>query len=106
MMPAADGRSKGSLHVGTSARAVRIVAALVVAVWAAWVAGGAAQSQNPFGTPSADKPQPGSTINAVPGSRAQGWLAQGRSEVLARHGIVSTSDPRSEERRVGKECRL
>jgi gamma-glutamyltranspeptidase/glutathione hydrolase len=29
----------------------------------------------------------------VPGSRAQGWLAQGRSEVLARHGIVATSDP-------------
>src|SRR4030095_7174749 len=36
---------------------------------------------------------PGSTIRAVPGSRAQGWLAQGRSEVLARHGIVATSDP-------------
>ena len=29
----------------------------------------------------------------MPGSRAQGWLAQGRSEVLARHGIVATSDP-------------
>jgi gamma-glutamyltranspeptidase / glutathione hydrolase len=90
MMPAADGRSKGSPHGRTSARAITVVAALVVA---AWVAGGAAQSQNPFGTPSADKPQPGSSINAVPGSRAQGWLAQGRSEVLARHGIVSTSDP-------------
>jgi gamma-glutamyltranspeptidase/glutathione hydrolase len=60
---------------------------------AAWVAVGAAQSQNPFGTPSADKPQPSGTINAVPGSRAQGWLSQGRSEVLARHGMVATSDP-------------
>ena len=29
----------------------------------------------------------------MPGSRAQGWLAQGRSEVLARHGMVATSDP-------------
>ena len=29
----------------------------------------------------------------MPGSRAQGWLGQGRSEVLARHGIVATSDP-------------
>ncbi len=29
----------------------------------------------------------------MPGSRAQGWLAQGRSEVVARHGIVATSDP-------------
>tara|TARA_R100001143_G_scaffold63562_1_gene71933 strand:+ start:12818 stop:14503 length:1686 start_codon:yes stop_codon:yes gene_type:complete len=32
-------------------------------------------------------------VSAVPGSRAQGWLAQGRSEVLARHGMVATSDP-------------
>ncbi len=52
-----------------------------------------AQSPNPFGRPSAEKPQPASTIEAVSGSRAQGWTAQGRSEVLARHGIVATSDP-------------
>ena len=57
------------------------------------VAGGAAQSPNPFGIPSADQPTPGAAIDAVSGSRAQGWLAQGRSEVLARHGIVATSDP-------------
>ena len=43
---------------------------------ASWVATGTAQSPNPFGAPSADKPQPGSTINAVPGSRAQGWLGR------------------------------
>jgi gamma-glutamyltranspeptidase/glutathione hydrolase len=36
---------------------------------------------------------PASTIEAVPGSRAQGWLGQRRSEVLARHGMVATSDP-------------
>ena len=54
---------------------------------------GVAQSPNPFGRPSADKPQPGAGITAAPGSRAQGWLEQGRSEVLARHGIVATSDP-------------
>ena len=58
-----------------------------------WVAGGAAQSPHPFGTPSADQPTPSGTIDAVAGSRAQGWLGQGRSEVLARHGIVATSDP-------------
>lgn len=52
-----------------------------------------AQSSNPFGTPSSDKPQPSAAIGALPGSRAQGWLAQGRSEVLARHGMVATSDP-------------
>lgn len=58
-----------------------------------WAASGLAQSATPFGTPSADRPQPSATIAAVPGSRAQGWLAQGRSEVLARHGMVATSDP-------------
>ncbi len=52
-----------------------------------------AQSPNAFGVPTPDNPQPGTGINAVPGSRAQGWAAQGRSEVLARHGIVATSDP-------------
>src|SRR5262245_14055445 len=53
----------------------------------------AAPSSTPFGIPSADRPQPAAASPAVPGSRAQGWLAQGRSEVLARHGIVTTSDP-------------
>jgi gamma-glutamyltranspeptidase / glutathione hydrolase len=51
------------------------------------------QSKNPFGIPSADTPQPGANIKAMPGSRAQGWLDQGRSEVIARHGMVATSDP-------------
>jgi len=52
-----------------------------------------AQSPTAFGVPSAEQPQPGAAIKAVSGSRAQGWLAQGRSEVLARHGMVATSDP-------------
>ena len=60
---------------------------------AVFVASGAAQSPNPFGIPSPDQPAPTAAIDTVAGSRAQGWLAQGRSEVLARHGIVATSDP-------------
>ena len=52
-----------------------------------------AQSPNPFGLPTENTPNPAATIAAVPGSRAQGWLGQGRSEVLARHGMVATSDP-------------
>jgi len=52
-----------------------------------------AQSPNAFGIPTADAPNPSAGIAAVSGSRAQGWLAQGRSEVLARHGMVATSDP-------------
>ena len=62
--------------------------------FAAWAATGLAQSPNPFGSPSPDKPNPSGTLDAVPGSRAQGgWTYQGRSEVLARHGVVATSDP-------------
>src|SRR5262245_17779277 len=76
-----------------SKRSLKRAAAIVAAALAVWVVRGAAQSPNAFGTPTADKPQPSAGINAVPGSRAQGWLAQGRSEVLARHGIVATSDP-------------
>ena len=55
--------------------------------------GAAGQSPNAFGRPTADVPNPAASIAAVPGSRAQGWQGQGRSEVLARHGIVATSDP-------------
>ena len=39
-----------------------------------------------------DDPQP-SWCNAVSGDRSQGWLTQHRSEVMARNGIVATSQP-------------
>jgi len=73
----------------------RVVSAVsaVLLIACATLATSSAQSQNAFGVPSPDQPQPGAAIKAVPGSRAQGWLAQGRSEVLARHGMVATSDP-------------
>ncbi len=74
-------------------RSSRTALVVLLLVAGAWAATGQAQSQNPFGQPSADKPQPAADIKAVPGSRAQGWLSQGRSEVVARHGIVATSDP-------------
>ena len=70
-----------------------LVLSVVVAGWAIVVATGTAQSPNAFGVPTAEQPQPGAAIKAVPGSRALGWLALGRSEVLARHGLVATSDP-------------
>ncbi|OFW49253.1 MAG: gamma-glutamyltransferase [Acidobacteria bacterium RIFCSPLOWO2_12_FULL_68_19] len=58
-----------------------------------WAATGAAQSPHPFGIPTAEAPNPAERIETVPGLRAQGWSGQGRSEVLARHGVVATSDP-------------
>ncbi|MGH9662136.1 MAG: gamma-glutamyltransferase, partial [Bryobacteraceae bacterium] len=74
-----------------NARTATLVAAsFAVAASAASVIG---QSPNPFGRPTPDKPQPAAGIEAAAGSRAQGWMGQGRSEVLARHGIVATSDP-------------
>jgi gamma-glutamyltranspeptidase/glutathione hydrolase len=74
----------------TTMRPATIAAALALVLF---TVSSQAQSPNPFGIPSADKPQPAASIPAVPGSRAQGWLGQGRSEVLARHGMVATSDP-------------
>ena len=71
----------------------RIALSSLLAAVVLLTANGAAQSPNPFGIPSADQPTPAAAIDAVSGSRAQGWHAQGRSEVLARHGIVATSDP-------------
>ena len=71
----------------------RLFALLSVVIAGFWTAAGIAQSPHPFGIPTADVPNPGETIAAVPGLRAQGWLSQGRSEVLARHGVVATSDP-------------
>ena len=73
--------------------ATRVGASLLLAGVVAWAATGTAQSPNAFGIPTPDKPNPGAGSPAVPGSRAQGWLSQGRSEVLARHGVVATSDP-------------
>jgi gamma-glutamyltranspeptidase / glutathione hydrolase len=75
----------------------RTLALAIAAGLAIWCASGRAQSPNAFGLPTADRPQPAAGIDTVPGSRAQGWLAQGRSEVVARHGMVATSDPLASE---------
>jgi gamma-glutamyltranspeptidase/glutathione hydrolase len=48
-------------------------------------------SDTPFGQPTVSTPEPGSTITAVRGSRTSGWGLQTRSEVLARNGVVATS---------------
>ncbi len=85
--------TRNTPHVSRPRRSRHRAAWCGVAIVATTFATLVAQSPTPFGTPSPQSPQPGAGVTAVPGSRAQGWLAQGRSEVLARHGIVSTSDP-------------
>lgn len=52
-----------------------------------------AASSTPFGIPDDNERNPAADLVVAPGTRAQGFRAQGRSEVLARHGIVATSDP-------------
>ena len=50
-------------------------------------------SPTPFGIPTAAIIDPASSITAVRGDRLWFWLDQTRSEVLARHGVVATSQP-------------
>src|SRR5882757_9743365 len=51
----------------------------------------AAQSDtSPNGSPPSDTPK---AFTAVRGGRTSGWLPQTRSEVLARNGVVATSQP-------------
>jgi gamma-glutamyltranspeptidase / glutathione hydrolase len=57
------------------------------------LASGMAQSPNAFGIPTEKISNPAANVVAAAGSRGQGWLGQGRSEVIARHGMVATSDP-------------
>jgi gamma-glutamyltranspeptidase / glutathione hydrolase len=68
-------------------------AAVLVGGAAAAVAAGVNVSPTPFGTPTADHPDPGQEIDAVRGDRLWEWSEQTRSEVLARHGVVATSQP-------------
>jgi gamma-glutamyltranspeptidase/glutathione hydrolase len=70
-----------------------LLAAALTAATSAILIWRKAQSDNAFGIPTEKVPNPAANVVAAPGSRGQGWLGQGRSEVMARHGIVATSDP-------------
>ncbi len=65
----------------------RVVLALVTAA----ALGAALAAQSPVQSCNAS-PKP-AWCAAVPGDRTQGWLLQRRSEVMARNGIVATSQP-------------
>src|SRR5438067_3718411 len=65
----------------------------VAGVAAAATSGGGDVSPTPFGTPTPAIPDPAQSITAVRGDRMWDWTQQTRSEVLARHGIVATSQP-------------
>ncbi len=60
--------------------------------WLVFVAGGLhAQPALPMLPCESSPPPP--FCSAVRGDRAEGWLAQSRSEVMAQHGMVATSQP-------------
>jgi gamma-glutamyltranspeptidase/glutathione hydrolase len=65
--------------------------AMVVA--SAAFAGSGGISPTPFGIPNESIPNPAASITAVRGDRSWYWNGQSRSEVLARHGVVATSQP-------------
>ena len=78
------------------ARTAVLAATATVAVAAvAFGAGGGATgvSPTPFGTPNPANPNPSRHIAAVRGDRMWDWTQQTRSEVVARHGMVATSQP-------------
>src|SRR5512143_2573687 len=57
-------------------------------------------SPNAFGKPTADNWNPGNNLSpstgypgVTRGTRPTGWLDQTRSEILARNGVVTTSEP-------------
>lgn len=59
---------------------------------AAFASGAAGSiSDTPFGVPTASVPEPGVRIDAPAGDRTAGWGRQSRAEVLARNGVVATS---------------
>ena len=65
--------------------------AVLALVLAAAALGAALTAQSPVQSCNAT-PKP-AWCGAVPGDRSQGWLPQRRSEVMARNGIVATSQP-------------
>jgi gamma-glutamyltranspeptidase / glutathione hydrolase len=69
------------------------VAVMAVVVASAAFAGGGDISPTPFGIPNQATPNPAASITAVRGDRSWYWTQQSRSEVLARHGVVATSQP-------------
>ena len=78
---------------GRKARVAAVAGATLLLGWGAAVAADSGVSPTPFGTPTGGITDPAQKIDAVRGDRLWAWPDQTRSEVLARHGVVSTSQP-------------
>jgi gamma-glutamyltranspeptidase/glutathione hydrolase len=84
---------RGEPHAGRRRRLAVVAAGAALLVGGTAVAAGLGVSPTPFGTPTAEVTDPGRNIDAVRGDRLWAWTEQTRSEVLARHGVVATSQP-------------
>src|SRR4051812_25733374 len=81
------------LRLRRRGRLVAVAGASLLVGGTAAVAAGVDVSPTPFGTPTAAITDPAPSIEAVRGDRLWAWREQTRSEVLARHGVVATSQP-------------
>ena len=70
----------------------RVAVMLAVASVAALAASGGSAAPLASSTCTGKDGDP-AFCKAVPGDRSEGWLPQGRSEVMARNGMVTTSQP-------------
>jgi gamma-glutamyltranspeptidase/glutathione hydrolase len=86
-------RIQGPGRIGWRGRLAAVAGASVLIGGTAAVAAGVDVSPTPFGTPTAEVTDPAQKIDAVRGDRLWAWPDQTRSEVLARHGVVTTSQP-------------
>jgi gamma-glutamyltranspeptidase/glutathione hydrolase len=73
-------------------RNLQIWRALIATLTVASAFGPVAAQNDPL-MATCNEPVQAPFCHAVRGDRAEGWLAQGRSEVMAQHGMVVTSQP-------------
>jgi gamma-glutamyltranspeptidase/glutathione hydrolase len=71
----------------------RIKASAVFIVWISLAGPPAASAQERLLLSVCNSEPKAAACSAVRGDRAEGWTAQGRSEVMAPHGVVTTSQP-------------
>lgn len=78
---------------GINATRAKLAALVLVAAAAATASRVVAQSPAASPVKSCDANPAPAWCSAVPGDRTEGWLTQNRSEVMARNGMVTTSQP-------------
>src|SRR5688500_5954820 len=89
-----DTRAKQPPELIAKPRYSRWLSSCLLAVGVSFATPASAPSSTPFGVPEGLE-NPGVNLRGqvVPGTRPMGWRDQGRSEVVARNGMMATSHP-------------